>query len=181
VRDPHTLPPDERPSKSALKRESTDLQVVGRKLTEMHDAQRHKLELPDALETAIAAYRSFNKHEAKRRQLQYIGKVMRQLDDDEVARLRGVLESAAGQSQAETAALHAAEKWRDRLLSDATAFDAFAQAFPQADVTHLRTLVRTAQKERLLEKPPRAYRNLFQAIKSLLAPQEVDSTTIYTP
>jgi ribosome-associated protein len=168
--DPVTDTPSERdlrPSKSHFKRESTDLQVLGRRLSELADAHRLKLGLPDKLENAIADYRSFTKNEARRRQLQYIGKVMRQVDEDEVARLRAALESAAGQSREETALLHAAERWRDKLLADLGAAQAFADTFPQADMTHIRTLVRTAQKEHAAKKPPRAYRELFQAIRSL--------------
>jgi ribosome-associated protein len=104
-------------------------------------------------------------HEARRRQVQYIGRLMRDVDPEPI---RAKLDEWRGQSRAATAAVHAAERWRDRLLADESALTAFAEQFPQNDLQRLRTLIRNARAEQAGGKPPRAYRDLFRELRGLL-------------
>jgi ribosome-associated protein len=99
--------------------------------------------------------------------LQYVGKKMRTLDDAEVAAIQKVVDSWRGTSRAEAAALHAIERQRDRLLADDEALTELRSQHPELDIQHLRTLIRNARKEQAEAKPPKAYREIFQMLKSL--------------
>jgi ribosome-associated protein len=101
--------------------------------------------------------------------MQYIGKLMRALTDEEVEAIRRVLATFVGASKAETARLHAMERWRDRLIAGDDAVTEFIAAHPESDVQALRTLVRNARKEAQLAKPPKSSRELFQMVKQALS------------
>jgi ribosome-associated protein len=111
-------------------------------------------------------------HEGRRRQLQYVGKMMRSLDEEEVAVIQRTIESWKGTSKAEAAALHALERRRDKLLADDKALTQLLEEHPHLDVQHLRTLIRNARKEQAENKPPKAYREIFQILKDLAKPSK---------
>jgi len=154
----------ERPSKSAKKREMHALQALGEELVALPADRLLRIELPDELRSAIAAYQRFPKHEAKRRQMQYIGRLMRSVDPEPI---RAVLEKLSGASKAEAARFKRLEKLRDDFLADEQQAGAIVAAWPDADLQHLRALRRNALNERDQNKPPRAYRELFRVLREL--------------
>ncbi len=152
------------PSKSQLKREMTDLQRLGAELVALSKERLKKIEMPERLRDALMDAQRFTKHEAKRRQMQYIGKIMRDIDD---APLRAALDEISGVSKAATVRQHQLERLRTRLMEDETAFSELARDYPAADIQHLRQLRRNAIKEATQNKPPRAYRDLFRELRIL--------------
>jgi ribosome-associated protein len=152
------------PSKSQLKREMTALQVLGAELVELSRERLAKIEMPERLRDALLDAQRFTKHEAKRRQLQYIGKIMRDVD---VTPLRAAMDEVKGKSEAANIRQHRLEKLRTRLMEDEAVFSELARDFPAADLQHLRQLRRNALKEAQLGKPPRAYRELFRELREL--------------
>ncbi|MHA6823135.1 ribosome biogenesis factor YjgA [Ralstonia pseudosolanacearum] len=156
-------------SKSQRKREVTALQDLGTALEALPKDRLAKVPLPETLADALREAKRITSHEGKRRQMQYIGKLMRALTDDDIEAIRRVLATFVGASKAETARLHAIERWRDRLLADDGAITEFIAAHPDTDVQALRTLVRNARKEAQLGKPPKSSRELFQAVKQALS------------
>ncbi|HTH44686.1 MAG TPA: ribosome biogenesis factor YjgA, partial [Oxalicibacterium sp.] len=119
---------------------------------------------------AILECQQIKDHEGRRRQLQYVGKKMRTLNEEEIAAIQTVIDSWKGASKSETAALHAVERKRDKLLADDQALTQLLTEHPQLDVQQLRTLIRNARKEQAENKPPKAYREIFQILKSLQKP-----------
>jgi ribosome-associated protein len=154
----------EKPSKTAVKRAMSELQTLGAELVELSADQLGKIGLPDDLRAAVRAAQRITQHEARRRQLQYIGKLMRSLDP---APIRAALDEIDGVSAAAVARLHALERLRTRLLEDEKAIGAIAATHPQADLQQLRQLRRNALKEQELGKPPRAFRELFRVLREL--------------
>jgi ribosome-associated protein len=102
--------------------------------------------------------------------------MMRTLDEEEVAIIQRTIESWKGASKAETASLHALERRRDKLLADDKALTQLLEEHPQLDVQHLRTLIRNARKEQADNKPPKAYREIFQILKDLAKPAKAASS-----
>jgi ribosome-associated protein len=158
-------PPEERPSKTRLKREMEELQALGKRLVETNDERLASVDLPDLLREAVLEARRIRSHEARRRQLQYIGKLMREVDP---VPIRARFAEWDGQSAAATAAHHRAERWRERLLDDESAFTEFARECAGADLQRLRACVREARKDRLAGRTSRHYRELFRLVKSAL-------------
>ena len=157
----------DRPSKSQLKREMTALQKLGQLLVDAPRDRVRKVPMPEDVLEAILECQQISSHEGRRRQLQYVGKKMRTLDDAEVAAIQKVVDSWRGTSRAEAAALHAIERQRERLLADDEALTELRSQHPELDIQHLRTLIRNARKEQAEAKPPKAYREIFQMLKSL--------------
>jgi len=162
-----------RPSKSALKRESHELQALGKQLLEMPDNRLDDIGMPERLREALDAYKKTRSFEGKRRQLQFIGKVMREVDAEPLR--EAVAQFQLGHAR-NALALHQAERWRAELLSDdKDVLTRWAQEFPEADLQQLRALVRSARKD-AAEVPEkrsgRAYRELFQYIKQAMEAQE---------
>ena len=155
---------DERPSKSAVKRAMTELQDLGTELVALSVDQLKKIDLPDDLRTAVRDAKRITQHEAHRRQLQYIGKLMRTLDAEPI---RAALDEINGVSAAAVARMHALERLRTRFLADEKVIGEIAAAHPEADLQHLRQLRRNALKEQELGKPPRAFRELFRVLREL--------------
>ncbi len=160
----------DRPSKSQLKREMTALQKLGETLVDAPRDRVKKVPLPEDVLEAILACQQINSHEGRRRQLQFVGKKMRTLSDEEVTAIQKIVDGWRGASKAEAAALHAIERQRDRLLADDNALTDLRAQYPTLDVQQLRTLIRNARKEQAENKPPKAYREIFQILKSLQAP-----------
>lgn len=161
-------------SRSQKKRESTAVQRTGAALAALSKGDLETLGLPPDLLKAVLDWQKFPGHEAKRRQMQYIGRIMRDMD---LAAIEEKLEEKLAPGRAETQALHAVEELRDRLVnaegSDLEAeLAALAARYPGAPVARLRHCSETARHERAGKKPPKAYRELFRLLRNLAAQEE---------
>ena len=154
------------PSKTQRKKDMHALQAIGEQLVELDPKKLAEFDLPEILVDAITLARPMQKHGARRRQLQYIGRLMREVD---ASPIQQKLDSWQQNSKHQTARLHQLERWRDRLLSDEHALTEFAKQYPQADLQRLRLLIRNAQKEKAAEKPPKSFRLLFQELQASIA------------
>ncbi len=159
----------ERPSKSELKRQMTVLQKLGEELVAEPRDRVKRVPMPEDVRDAILECQLIKDHEGRRRQLQYVGKKMRTLDEEEIAAIQRTIDSWKGLSKADTAAMHALERRREKLLSDDKALTVLLGENPELDVQHLRTLIRNARKEQAENKPPKAYREIFQILKQVEA------------
>lgn len=156
---------DERPSRSQLKREAEALQDIGLALVELPQAKLDRIELPDKLREAIDLARRITAHGGKRRQLQYIGKLMRGFD---AASVRAQLEAFQQADRRAAQRFQHIEGLRDKLLAEGdAALGEFLDRYPHADRQHLRQLIRQAQLERDKNKPPAAARVLFKYLREL--------------
>lgn len=157
----------ERPSKSQLKREMEDLQKLGAELVDEPRDRVKRMEMPEDVRDAILECQTIKDHEGRRRQLQYVGKKMRSLEPEELAVIKKTLDVWRGVSKAHVAATHALERQREKLLKDDSYLTELLSANPQLDAQRLRTLIRNAKKELAENKPPKAYREIYQIIKQL--------------
>ncbi len=157
----------ERPSKSELKRQSTALQKLGQDLIDEPRDRVKRVPMPEDVREAILECQLIKDHEGRRRQLQYVGKKMRTLDEAEIAIIQKTIDSWRGLSKSDTAAMHALERRRDKLLVDDQALTDLLAQHPHLDAQQLRTLIRNARKEQAETKPPKAYREIFQILKQL--------------
>jgi ribosome-associated protein len=153
------------PSKTQRKKDMHALQEIGEQLVELDPKKLTEFDLPEILVDAIKLARPMQKHGARRRQLQYIGRLMREVD---ASPIQEKLDSWQQNSKQQTARLHQLERWRERLLSDEHALTEFAKQYPQADLQRLRLLIRNAQKEKAAEKPPKSFRLLFQELQGIV-------------
>ena len=154
----------ERPSKSQRKREMHALQDLGAELPALCVERLARIELPDALREALREAQRLSRHEARRRQLQYIGRLMR---DIEPAPIRAALDALNGVSAVETARQHRLERLRERLLEDESVLTEIGADHPGADLTRLRQLRRGALHEREAGKPPKHFRELFRTLREM--------------
>lgn len=166
----------ERPSKSQLKREMTALQKLGQELVEQPRDRVKRVPMPEDVREAILECQQIKDHEGRRRQLQFVGKKMRTLDEEEIAVIQKTLDSWKGLSKADTAAMHALERRREKLLTDSNALTELLEENPELDVQHLRTLIRNARKEQAENKPPKAYREIFQILKQISSAKNADGS-----
>jgi len=157
----------ERPSKSEAKRQSNALQKMGETLVEAPRDRVKRVPMPEDVLEAILMCQTITNHEGRRRQMQFVGKKMRTLDETEIGLIQAAIDGWKGASKAETSAMHALERRRDKLLTDDTALTSLLSDHPELDVQHLRTLIRNARKEQAENKPPKAYREIFQILKQL--------------
>jgi len=155
------------PSKTQRKRDSLALQDLGQELTRLTAQQLAELDLPDRLVDAVLAAQHISKFGALRRQIQYIGRLMHEVDAEAI---RARLRTWQGVSREANAHLHRLERWRARLLQDETALEELARRFPGCDTQRLRQLVRSARREESEGRPPRSYRSLFQELRRILPP-----------
>jgi len=153
-------------SKTRKKQEMHELQALGADLVRLSDSQLGTIEIPQKLREALLEAKRIRSHEARRRQMQYIGRLMREVDPAPIRSRLGELEGNSAQATARHRRL---EAWRERLLGDDTALTAFAAEYPGAGLQALRALIRNARKEAAGGKPPRAYRELFRALKDIAA------------
>lgn len=149
-------------SRSQKKRDVEALQKLGAALVDLPAAKLDALALPGELLSAVRDAQRIRSHEARRRQMQFIGKIMRRVDPGPV---RAALAGVAGQSAAARAEQKRLEGWRERLIGDDGALTAYAAAHPGADLQALRTLIRNARRELAESRPPRAQRELFRMIR----------------
>jgi ribosome-associated protein len=157
-------------SKTRRKREMHELQALGVALAELPESQLKEMRLGEDLLEALLEAKRIRSHEAKRRQMQYIGRLMRALDP---APIRARLAELEGNSAQAAARHRRLEAWRERLLADDAALTEFAATFPAADLQALRASIRNARKEQKDGKPPRAYRELFRVLRDIAAPGSV--------
>jgi ribosome-associated protein len=155
----------ERLSKTRRKQASHDLQALGAALVELSQERLKKLEVPERLLDALIAYQGTRSHEGRRRQMQFIGKLMRGVD---VEPLREVTATEQIGHARESLALHQAERWRAELIADDDALTRFAAQHQDADVQQLRSVIRNARKDAALvpeKRSGRFFRELFQIIR----------------
>ncbi|SNS72043.1 ribosome-associated protein [Noviherbaspirillum humi] len=157
----------DRPSKSQLKREMTALQDLGAELVAQPRERVMRVPMPEDVRDAILECQRIKDHEGRRRQMQFVGKKMRTLEEDEVAAIQRTLDAWKGASKSETAALHALERKREKLLADDKALTDLIEQHPELNAQQMRTLIRNARKEQAESKPPKAYREIFQILKDL--------------
>jgi ribosome-associated protein len=158
-----------RPSKTQRKKQVHALQDLGAELVELGAEQLAAIELPDTLRDAVMEARTITKFEARRRQLQYIGKLMRRVDP---APIRAALDACQAPSRSHALLHKRIEAWRERLLDDPNALGALVAENPRADPRHLESLVASALREREANRPPRAFREIYQALHALLTKDE---------
>lgn len=157
----------ERPSKSELKRQMNELQKLGEELVAEARDRVKRVPMPEDVRDAILMCQTITNHEGRRRQMQFVGKKMRTLDEAEIAVIQQTIDSWKGMSKADTAALHALERRRDKLLADDKALTTLLAEHAELDGQHLRTLIRNARKEQAENKAPKAYREIYQILKDL--------------
>ncbi|NBD19952.1 DUF615 domain-containing protein [Aquabacterium fontiphilum] len=159
-----------RPSRSALKRASHELQALGEQLLGLPDSHLNDLTMPDRLREAIADCKKMKAGEGRRRQMQFIGKLMRDVDPEPLREAVAVFQLGHARN---ALALHQAERWRaDLLAEERSGLDRWLAEHPDTDVQRLRTLIRNARKDAAAapeQRSGRAFRELFQFIKSALA------------
>jgi ribosome-associated protein len=155
---------DEIVSKTKRKREMHDLQALGVALVALPESQLDDLSLDDNLRKAVLEAKRISAHEGRRRQMQYIGRLMRDVDP---APIRAKLDAITGGSAQANARHKRLEALRERLLADDGALTDFAALHPSADLQALRALIRNCRKEQKEGKPPRAYRELFRLLKTI--------------
>jgi ribosome-associated protein len=154
------------PSKTRRKQEMHALQALGEELVALDPKRLATLELPEQLADAIALARAITRHEARRRQLQYVGRLMRGVDPEP---LRAALAQWAHGPDRERARFALVERWRDRLLQEADAVQSFVAAFPAAPRDRFVQLVAEAHDERARGRPPHKARALFREIERVVS------------
>jgi ribosome-associated protein len=164
--------PEERPSKSELKRQAHALQELGEALLELSDERLCALPMSETLLDAVRELKRTRSHEGRRRQMQYVGKLMRHADTEPLREAVAALQLGRAQ---DTLSLHRAERWRDELLADDDALTRWVAKHPGSDAQQLRSLVRAARKDAATpaeQRHGRSYRELFQFVKEALQDDE---------
>lgn len=156
-----------RPSKSERKREMLALQELGELLVKLPESELNQIPLSPLLSSAILEAKRLKTHEAIRRQLQYIGKIMR---DEDVTSIQEHIQNLYRKNQTSKAKFHQIEKWRDKLIKEQdTAINDFLEKYPQADRNHIRQLVKKANEDHIQNKNSGAVTELFRYLKTLLS------------
>ena len=153
-----------RPSKTKQKEVMHELRDLGAELVELSVGQLKRINPPENIYDTVRECQKITAHGARRRQIQYLGKLMRSVDDEPI---RAGLALLRGESSAETARLHRLERLRVRLLEDEAVLTEIAAQWPGVDLQHLRTLRRNALKEKENNKPPKNFRAIFQILQEL--------------
>lgn len=155
----------ERPSKTRRKKDMHALQDLGVTLVELSSAQLAAVEMPEDLRDAVLEARRITGREGRRRQMQYIGRLMRDIDP---APIRARIDEWHGKSREATAQMHAVERWRERLIADDAALTEFANAHPGIDLQALRAMIRETRRERAAERPPKHFRDLYRLLRDAM-------------
>ncbi|MDB5861269.1 MAG: hypothetical protein JWQ76_4958 [Ramlibacter sp.] len=166
------------PSRTELKKASDDLQKLGEALLTLRGDLFERLDLPEKLVDALDALKKITNFEGRRRQSQFVGKLMRNLEPERQQAVRDALDEERGGSAQQTLALHMAEKWRDDLIASDDSLQAWLDANPDTDAQQLRALIRQARKDTqpdqdaisrgLAPRRGRAYREIFQIVRGQL-------------
>jgi len=154
-----------RPSKTRRKKESHDLQDLGEALVAMPADRLEGLGMDEILLDAIAQYKRTKSFEGKRRQMQYIGKLMRRADPEPLR--EAVAAMQLGRAK-DSLALHEAERWRAELIASDDTLTRWMSEHPESDVQQLRSLIRAARKDAAAapeQRSGRAFRELFKFIR----------------
>lgn len=159
-------------SKSEIKRQMTALQKLGEELVALPASKLDQLDLPETLRDAVNQAKRITAHGGLRRQMQYIGRLMRITDAQPIA---DQLNAWRGDSAEVIAEFHRMENWRTRLLADDAALTEFVDIYPQADAQQLRTLVRNARREASATQAPKSSRALFKLIRELVSNNASDA------
>jgi ribosome-associated protein len=152
-------------SKTQRKKRVTALQELGEELAGLSDERLAAMDLPESLRDAVLETRRIGSFEGRRRQMQYIGKLMRNVD---AAPIRAALDALQAGPRREAALHKRAESWRERLLADDAVLADLLREYPQVNAQHLQALMSAALREREASQPPRAFRQLYQALRALL-------------
>ena len=152
-------------SKTKIKKQMNDLQDLGLRLTHFSSDTLQKAGLPETIIQAAADYRKITSNAALKRQAQYIGRLMREASDEEVAAIRNYLAVIDGDNQQHNAQMKRLELWRERLLHDDNALTEYLNSHNNADSGELRTLIRNARREAEQAKPPKSARALFKLLR----------------
>ena len=156
----------EQKSKSQRKRDMTALQELGEALVKLPASQLATIPMPENLLNAVIAARAIPERGAHKRQLQYIGKVMRKID---ATPIQAAFDALHNHGQHAAVQFHRLERWRDQLLSEGDiAVSEFINAYPAADSQHLRQLIRNAEREISAGKPPSSARTLFRYVRDIM-------------
>lgn len=155
----------ERPSKSQRKREALALQSLGERLVSLPDGELARVPMPDELAAAVAEARGMSRDSGRRRQLRYIGKLLRELDAEPLQEALAAVEGERGAAAAHHRMLE--RLCEDLINGDQDRLEALLDEHPQADRQHLRQLIRKAGKEREQQRPPRSRRELFRWLRDL--------------
>jgi len=170
------LEQDSTTSKTRIKQEMHALQKIGERLVELNPTQLAEFCLPDTLMDAIIAAKQIRKHGARRRQIQFVGKLMREVDVGPIQKKLSTWDSVSLQH---IAWIHLVERWRNCLLKDEHAFTEFGQQYPTANLQRIRTLTRNTHKERLSNKSLKNFRALFHELQiSIPETSEQNDTVI---
>lgn len=161
------------PSKTQLKAEADEKQALGEALLTLRADLMARLDLPDKLLDALAQAKRITNFEGRRRQMQFIGKLMRPLDTTPI---RAAIDEQANGSADLTLALHLAEQWRDKLVASDDALGTWMTQYPETDSQQLRALIRQARKDIAKPETPgeaprhgKSYREIFQLVKQMMA------------
>lgn len=156
-------------SKSQIKRECDALQKLGEELVALKTQELEQMQMPAKLADAVHTARKMHARSGLKRQKQYIGKIMREIDSNTIRRQ---LHQIRHRHDINNAAFKKTENWRDKLIhGDNTAITDILNAFSELDRQHLNQLVRQAKKEAAEEKPPAAARKLFKYLRGVIDPQ----------
>ena len=166
------------PSKTKVKKQMLALQDLGEELVKLSKEHLAEIEIPDTLRLAVRDVKKMKSFGAINRQMQYIGKLMRDVDPEPI---QAKLAEWNGTSRQHIAWLHQVERWRDRLIEEPDSLTELLAAHPGADVQHLRALLRNALKEKELNKPPKSYREIFQVLRDIIPEEALISAKESTP
>jgi len=158
---------DQGPTNSELKRLMTERQKLAEVLAALSSDALKTIPMDEAIKASIAETNKIKSFEAIRRHKQYLGKLMRFLDEEELDAIQKRLDAIQGVSKAETAKLHYLESYRDRLIANDETFTKMIEQYPNMDIQNMRTLIRNARKEKEANKPPKAYREIFRVLKDM--------------
>ncbi|WP_225763351.1 ribosome biogenesis factor YjgA [Stenotrophomonas sp. Marseille-Q4652] len=161
-------------SRSQNRREALEILALGEQLVDLTPAQLARLPIPEDLLGHIESSKRITSHGARKRQLAFLAKQMRREEDSTLEAIRDALSANSETSRREVAIMHRIERWRERLLAEGdAALGELLEEYPQADRQQLRTLVRNARAEKARNKPPRAYREIYQVLRGLMLPAQV--------
>jgi len=156
---------DDQPSKTQRKQAMHHLQAIGEQLAELNNDRLRQLDLPETLLDAVIEARRISAHGARRRHMQYIGKLMRTIDP---APIQAKLDEWNGLNKEQIARFHLIERWRDRLLAEEQAISELAREYAAADIQKIRALIRNARKEAAADKPPKSSHILFRELRGVI-------------
>jgi len=162
------------PTRTQQRRDALAVLALAMQLVELPPSKLARANLPEDVLREVENTRRITAHIARKRQLGFLAKVMRRHEDDAYDGLRTLLGENREQLRKETAAMHRLEALRDRLLDDDNALQELIDQYPSIDRQHVRSLVRAARVERDGNKPPRAYREIFQLLKQVSAEADTD-------